>query len=422
MGDRVSRRNGLEQGADRQRERPRQTHQHVSARIGFPQLDPPNVLVVQSGALREPFLRQLAFEAQTTELCPERAENRRPRVRLRYAGLSAGHTRLFTAHPRKREPSIVVVGVTLTTSIHVIRPRISRTTTARADQGPSLPGHTPRDVELVADLHQPGSDALAVLFNRYIRLVYRVAVEILRDEAEAEDVAQDVFLEIYRKAHQYDPSRGPVKVWLLQYAYHRSLRRKEALRRRAAYRGEVLDTQDASDPADDGRHGALTRQECRWMIHTGLALLPERQRTTLELACLQELSLRDVADRLRVSVGCARHYYYRGLRRLRAWAQVASVRGLPTLTAQRLPSNAPRTRAGDRPRLQSSDRAGHKRGRGADARARHGNLVALEQTIELVPRQPERDGGPPAVEVAPFERGDHLGLGRQGPGEIQDLA
>jgi hypothetical protein len=43
----------------------------------------------------------------------------------------------------------------------------------------------------------------------------------------------------------------------------------------------------------------------------------------LELACLQELSLRDVADRLRVSLGCARHYYYRGLRRLRAWAQLA---------------------------------------------------------------------------------------------------
>ena len=52
--------------------------------------------------------------------------------------------------------------------------------------------------------------------------------------------------------------------------------------------------------------------------------LPERQRATLELACFEELSLRDVAERLGVSVGCTRHYYYRGLARLQAWARVAA--------------------------------------------------------------------------------------------------
>src|ERR1700737_692449 len=97
------------------------------------------------------------------------------------------------------------------------------------------------DALLIAEMQVPDSDALSALFRRYIRLVRRVAVDILRDEAEAEDVAQEVFFEIYRKAHQYDPSRGAVRVWLLQYAYHRSLRRKDSLRRRAAYRGEPLE-------------------------------------------------------------------------------------------------------------------------------------------------------------------------------------
>jgi len=57
------------------------------------------------------------------------------------------------------------------------------------------------DAILVAEMHLPESDALAALFHRYIRLVQRVAADILRDDAEAEDVTQEVFFEIYRKAH-----------------------------------------------------------------------------------------------------------------------------------------------------------------------------------------------------------------------------
>jgi RNA polymerase sigma-70 factor (ECF subfamily) len=174
------------------------------------------------------------------------------------------------------------------------------------------------DAQLIAEMHSTNSDALGVLFRQYARLIYRVAVDILRDTGEAEDVTQEVFLEVYRKAHLYDPARGSVRVWLLQYAYHRSLRRKDALRRRAAYRGESLDEVEG---LGQGYRRELTRDECRWVIRAGLAQLPDRQRATLELACFEELSLRDVAERLRVSLGCARHYYYRGLARLREWAE-----------------------------------------------------------------------------------------------------
>jgi RNA polymerase sigma-70 factor (ECF subfamily) len=177
------------------------------------------------------------------------------------------------------------------------------------------------DAVLIAEMHLPDSDALAALFRRYVRLVHRVAAGILRDEAEAEDVTQEVFLEIYRKAHLYDPARGAVRVWLLQYAYRRSVQRKNVLRRRAAYRGEPLDGVEA---APRGRPRALIGEECRWFIRRGLAQLTAPQRATLELACLEEVSLRDVAKRLRVSLGCARHHYYRGLARLRVWAQLGA--------------------------------------------------------------------------------------------------
>jgi RNA polymerase sigma-70 factor, ECF subfamily len=180
-------------------------------------------------------------------------------------------------------------------------------------------GHagSPSDAELVAGLKIADGDALDALFRRYARLVYRVALDILRDAGEAEDVTQEVFLEVYRKAHQYDARRGSVRVWLLQYAYHRALRRKAALRRRAAYGGEPLDERER---APRGLWRDLTPEEGRLVIRAGLARLPEKQRATLELACFEELTLRDVAERLGVSIGCTRHYYYRGLARLQAWA------------------------------------------------------------------------------------------------------
>lgn len=91
------------------------------------------------------------------------------------------------------------------------------------------------DQDLLQHLRSRHGDALAVLFTRYHRLILSVAFKILRDPAEAEDVMQSVFLEIYKAAGQFDPSRGTVKVWLLQYAYHRSLSRREYLRVRGFY-------------------------------------------------------------------------------------------------------------------------------------------------------------------------------------------
>lgn len=174
------------------------------------------------------------------------------------------------------------------------------------------------DSELVAAVRDGSDAALEALFARYARLVYRIAADILRDRAEAEDMTQDIFLEIYRKAHLYDAARGSVRVWLLQYAYRRTFRRRVSLARRAAYHGEPLE--HLPDPTP--KPPRLTLEECRWILQSGLAQLPEKQRTTLELTCFEDLTLRDVAGRLGVSVGCTRHYYYRGLARLQRWARI----------------------------------------------------------------------------------------------------
>src|SRR6516164_4553558 len=76
------------------------------------------------------------------------------------------------------------------------------------------------DESVMEQLRQGHPDALPVLFDRFYRLVLKIALRILRDKGEAEDVTQDIFLEIFNKADQFDRSRGTAKIWILQYAYH----------------------------------------------------------------------------------------------------------------------------------------------------------------------------------------------------------
>src|ERR1700733_5386609 len=96
---------------------------------------------------------------------------------------------------------------------------------ARDDALEGLP-----DPELVRLLLAGNHDAMTVIFDRYWRLVMSVALRILHDADEAEDVAQTVFTEFYRKAELFDASKGNLRNWLLQYSYGRSFNQKRRLR------------------------------------------------------------------------------------------------------------------------------------------------------------------------------------------------
>src|SRR5215831_5921666 len=91
------------------------------------------------------------------------------------------------------------------------------------------------DEDVMERLRQGHPDALATLFDRFYRLVLKIALRILRDPGEAEDLMQDVFLEIFRKASQFDPAKGSTRTWIVQYAYHRSLSRRQYLAIRKFY-------------------------------------------------------------------------------------------------------------------------------------------------------------------------------------------
>src|ERR1700733_12255285 len=97
------------------------------------------------------------------------------------------------------------------------------------------------DEDLLERLVAGDHDSLAVLFDRYHRLVYSVAFRIVRDASEAEDVVQTVFLNVFEAAAKFDPAKGTLKVWILQYAYHRSLNKRRALSAQGVYLWDELD-------------------------------------------------------------------------------------------------------------------------------------------------------------------------------------
>jgi len=182
------------------------------------------------------------------------------------------------------------------------------------------------DEAVMEQLREGNPNALPILFDRFHRLVLKIALRILRDAGEAEDVMQEIFLEIFKKAGQFDPSKGSTKTWILQYAYHRSLNRRQYLALRNFYdrnRTSGLDVLESRRTEVSWR--GLTFQEWARVIQQGLATLNEKQRKTLELACFHGLLLTEIADRTKESLPNVRHHYYRGLQALRKFLQPAKL-------------------------------------------------------------------------------------------------
>ena len=174
------------------------------------------------------------------------------------------------------------------------------------------------DDELMAILKAGHHDALAVLFDWYHRLVYSIALKIVRDPAEAEDVMQNVFLDIFRAVAQFDPLRGTTKTWILQYAYHRAINRKQYLNARDFYDQEGSESVEGAAQPHGFALGKLTHTEARHLLQRGLATLKTAQRQVIEMATYEGFSMKEIADRTGESLVNVRHHYYRGLEKLRS--------------------------------------------------------------------------------------------------------
>ena len=181
------------------------------------------------------------------------------------------------------------------------------------------PTTEPSDESLLNEISIGDREALAALFERYARLTRSVAVRILRDAAEAEDLVQDLFLYIQRKCGVFDNSKSTARSWIVQMAYHRALDRRRYLKSREFYAqpyfpangpqvvGKPTSESDYSAEAVFGRNG----------LEKLVNALSADQRETLRLHFFEGYTLVEISERLAQPLGNVRHHYYRALNRLR---------------------------------------------------------------------------------------------------------
>jgi RNA polymerase sigma-70 factor (ECF subfamily) len=181
------------------------------------------------------------------------------------------------------------------------------------------------DDELLRNIVQGCTDCFALLFHRYCRQVFSVSFRIIRDKAETEDIIQEVFLSIYQQQERYDPSRGSIRTWILQFAYFKSLLRRRYLRIRHFYNHEEISEAREMRRSQAPEVMGMSSTEWAQFVETGMVTLGIKQRRVIELVHFDGYTLQEVAEIIRESLANTRNLYYRGLKDLRVFLNAKAV-------------------------------------------------------------------------------------------------
>lgn len=180
---------------------------------------------------------------------------------------------------------------------------------------------TPTDADLISRSAAGDESAFAELYDRYATRVMGLAVKIVRDRAQAEEVAQEAFVEAWRTAARFDPARGDVASWLLTISHRRSVdrvRSEQASRNREEHDG-ASNPGTPPDPVTEQVELELDQERVR----AALDHLTDLQREAIELAYYGGRTYREVAEMLDTPLGTVKSRLRDGLLRLREVMEVS---------------------------------------------------------------------------------------------------
>ena len=182
-------------------------------------------------------------------------------------------------------------------------------------------GAATADAELVAQLQQGSEAAFRTLVERYQERVYRTAFSLLRSPEEAEDVAQEVFVEVYQTVAHFR-SDAAFSTWLYRLATSRALqhRRRAKAKKRFAFFTSLLgfDNQVLHEPPDHAHPLALLEGEQQLhLLLTYIGRLPDKQQVAFTLRHEQELSYEEIAAVLNTTVSAVESLLFRARQTLR---------------------------------------------------------------------------------------------------------
>ena len=170
------------------------------------------------------------------------------------------------------------------------------------------------DSERVARIRQRDRSALAALYDRYARSVYSLVLSIVRDRSAAEDIVQELFVQLWQYPDLYDAGRGAFAPWFLRMARNRAI---DALRRRQRDRRlhERLHAVEWWTESDDPDALTVLGEEAT-RIRRALADLASEQRQVIELAYFGGLTQREIAEYLGIPLGTVKTRIRTALQRL----------------------------------------------------------------------------------------------------------
>jgi RNA polymerase sigma-70 factor, ECF subfamily len=171
------------------------------------------------------------------------------------------------------------------------------------------------DVELLQAVARGDEAALAHLYDAYRVILFGLLVRILNSREEAEDILQDVFVQVWRRAKDFDEKRGRPFTWLVTLARSRAIDRLRLLgaRQRLANGAAQEQTEMVSDALTD-----TIRQEQKEKVRRALAELPDEQKHTLMLAYFDGLTQSEIAAKLNTPLGTIKTRMRSGMIKLRA--------------------------------------------------------------------------------------------------------
>lgn len=168
----------------------------------------------------------------------------------------------------------------------------------------------PSDVSLIMAIRSADQSAMAALYDRYSSIVYAVALRVLQDTGAAEDVLQDIFMQLWRNPGLFDASRGNMAAWLAVIARHRAI---DALRRRRPEN----DIADVVVSVETDFAGEADRSRAMDRVRGALQTMPVPQRSALEMAYFEGLTHSEIAEKTGEPLGTIKTRIRTGLLSLR---------------------------------------------------------------------------------------------------------
>jgi RNA polymerase sigma-70 factor, ECF subfamily len=170
-------------------------------------------------------------------------------------------------------------------------------------------------VHLIQQVANQDRDALNQLYDRFSTLVFTLAMRMLKVRSDAEDLLQEVFVQVWRQARGYSTERGSPEAWIINIARSRAIDKIRSIRRME--KSFVLTDDPARAESSENVESSAAESETRLMMNSVLANLPQTQRKVLELAYFDGLTQTEIAERLAEPLGTVKTRMRSGIQRLR---------------------------------------------------------------------------------------------------------